>query len=242
MKPAFDIKSARLDALAIQLNSADPAAIRQALNERAAQYAELSDMPLLLDLQAFGEPGDLDLDSILGLFAEHSLPIGTLRHRGEAWQTLAREHHLAFCEEGISSSEEPKEAGRLPEKRLPETSAEPQPEARPTLVVEKPIRTGQQVYAEQADLIVLGMVSEGAEVIADGHIHVYAPLRGRALAGANGNQNARIFAQSMQAELVSIAGIYRTFDQRLPPHLHRQAVQIYLQQERLAIAALSDII
>ncbi|OAM25834.1 MULTISPECIES: septum site-determining protein MinC [Eikenella] len=242
MKPAFDIKSARLDALAIQLNTAEEAAIRRTLNERAAQYAELSDMPLLLDIQAFSEPGDLDLDAILGLFAEHGLPIGTLRHRGEAWQTLAREHHLAFCEEGISNSEEPKEAGRLPEKRPAETPAAPQPGNRKTLVVEKPIRTGQQVYAENADLIVLGLVSEGAEVIADGHIHVYAPLRGRALAGANGEHSARIFAQSMQAELVSIAGIYRTFDQQLPPHLHRQAVQIYLQKERLAIAALSDMI
>ena len=118
----------------------------------------------------------------------------------------------------------------------------PAPVVRQTLVVEKPIRTGQQVYAENADLIVLGLVNEGAEVIADGHIHIYAPLRGRALAGASGDQNARIFAQSMQAELVSIAGIYRTFDQQLPPHLHRQAVQVYLQKERLAIAALSEII
>ena len=121
-------------------------------------------------------------------------------------------------------------------------STPPAPAVRQTLVVEKPIRTGQQVYAENADLIVLGLVNEGAEVIADGHIHIYAPLRGRALAGASGDQNARIFAQSMQAELVSIAGIYRTFDQQLPPHLHRQAVQIYLQKERLAIAALSEII
>ena len=121
-------------------------------------------------------------------------------------------------------------------------STPPAPVVRQTLVVGKSIRTGQQVYAENADLIVLGLVNEGAEVIADGHIHIYAPLRGRALAGAGGDQNARIFAQSMQAELVSIAGIYRTFDQQLPPHLHRQAVQIYLQKERLAIAALSEII
>ena len=227
MKPAFDIKSARLDALAIQLNTPELAAIRQTLTERAAQYRELSDMPLLLDVQAFDSPDNLDLDSLLGLFAEHSLPIGTLRHHDEQWQAAAH-------------SEEHK---RLPENTQHETpSTPPTPTVRQTLVVEKPIRTGQQVYAENADLIVLGLVNEGAEVIADGHIHIYAPLRGRALAGAGGDQNARIFAQSMQAELVSIAGIYRTFDQQLPPHLHRQAVQIYLQKERLAIAALSEII
>ena len=227
MKPAFDIKSARLDALAIQLNTTDLAAIRQTLTERAAQYCELSDMPLLLDVQAFDSPDNLDLDSLLGLFAEHSLPIGTLRHHDEQWQAAARAHHLAFCSDNANGEEHK----RLPENTQHETpNTPPAPTVRQTLVVEKPIRTGQQVYAENA------------EVIADGHIHVYAPLRGRALAGAGGDQTARIFAQSMQAELVSIAGIYRTFDQQLPPHLHRQAVQVYLQKERLAIAALSEII
>ena len=78
MKPAFDIKSARLDALAIQLNTTELAAIRQILTERAAQYRELSDMPLLLDVQAFDSPDNLDLDSLLGLFAEHSLPRRTM--------------------------------------------------------------------------------------------------------------------------------------------------------------------
>ena len=239
MKPAFDIKSARIDALAIQLNTTELAAIRQTLTERAAQYRELSDMPLLLDVQAFDSPDNLDLDSLLGLFAEHGLPIGTLRHHNEQWQAAARAHHLAFCSDNANSEENK----RLPENTQHEMpSTPPAPAVRQTLVVEKPIRTGQQVYAENADLIVLGLVNEGAEVIADGHIHIYAPLRGRALAGASGDQNARIFVQSMQAELVSIAGIYRTFDQQLPPHLHRQAVQIYLQKERLAIAALSEII
>lgn len=111
---------------------------------------------------------------------------------------------------------------------------------RPTLVINSPVRTGQQVYAKNADLIVMGMVSEGAEVIADGNIHVYAPLRGRALAGESGDKTARIFAQSMQAELVSVAGIYRVFEQNLPPHLHKHAVKIELQEdERLAISAIT---
>ena len=119
----------------------------------------------------------------------------------------------------------------------PETQQLP---ARNTVVVTSPVRTGQQVYAEQADLVVLGMVSEGAEIIADGNIHVYAPMRGRALAGESGDTTARIFLQSMQAELVSIAGIYRVFEQDLPPSLHKKAVQIELQDdERLAILAIN---
>ena len=119
----------------------------------------------------------------------------------------------------------------------PETQQLP---ARKTVVVTSPVRTGQQVYAEQADLVVLGVVSEGAEIIADGNIHVYAPMRGRALAGESGDTTARIFLQSMQAELVSIAGIYRVFEQDLPPSLHKKAVQIELQDdERLAILAIN---
>lgn len=111
-------------------------------------------------------------------------------------------------------------------------------EAKQTIVVSTPVRTGQQIYAEKADLIVLGIVSPGAEVIADGNIHIYAPLRGRALAGASGDRKARIFVQSMQAELVSIAGIYRTFEQKLPNHLAKQAVRIELQDDRLAISSI----
>lgn len=111
--------------------------------------------------------------------------------------------------------------------------------ARPTLVITTPVRTGQQIYAEKADLIVLCMVSEGAELIADGNIHVYAPMRGRALAGESGDKNARIFVQSMQAELVSIAGIYRVFEQNLPPSLHKHAVQIELHDEKLSIMAIN---
>lgn len=111
-------------------------------------------------------------------------------------------------------------------------------EAKQTIVVSTPVRTGQQIYAEKADLIVLGIVSPGAEVIADGNIHIYAPLRGRALAGASGDRKARIFVQSMQAELVSIAGIYRTFEQKLPNHLAKQPVRIELQEDRLAISSI----
>lgn len=114
--------------------------------------------------------------------------------------------------------------------------------ARPTMVINHPVRTGQQIYAQKSDLLVLGMVSEGAELIADGNIYVYAPMRGRALAGESGDKNARIFIQSMQAELVSIAGVYRVFEQNLPPHLHKHAVCVELQEDdRLAISAINAV-
>ncbi|MEO7495199.1 MAG: septum site-determining protein MinC, partial [Massilia sp.] len=98
---------------------------------------------------------------------------------------------------------------------------------------------GQRVYARGCDLIITAVVNNGAEIIADGSIHVYAALKGRALAGASGNAEARIFALSMQPELVSIAGVYRTFDDGFPSDLATQAAQIRLVGDRIDILSLS---
>lgn len=99
------------------------------------------------------------------------------------------------------------------------------------LIIDRPLRSGQQVYAKGGDLIILAAVNPGAEVIADGNIHVYAPLRGRALAGARGNAEARILTTVFAAELVSIAGIYRTFEDGVPEKLANQPVQVKLATE-----------
>ena len=99
------------------------------------------------------------------------------------------------------------------------------------------VRSGQQLYAEQRDLSVIGTVGAGAEVIADGSIHVYGALRGRALAGAQGMETARIFCREFHAELVAVAGHYQVLDE-IPREFHGKAVQIWLQGERLQFAAL----
>ena len=96
------------------------------------------------------------------------------------------------------------------------------------LIIDKPLRSGQQVYARGRDLVVLAMVNAGAEVIADGHIHVYAPLRGKAIAGARGNTDARIFALALDAELLSIAGVYRTSENPLPADVQGKPTQVRL--------------
>jgi septum site-determining protein MinC len=106
-----------------------------------------------------------------------------------------------------------------------------------TMVVDKPLRSGQRIYAK-GDLVVLGMVSNGAEVIAEGNIHIYAPLRGRALAGVHGNHDARIFCTCLEPELISIAGIYRTTENPLPADVHGKPVQIWLEDEKLMIEPL----
>ncbi|HEX7909240.1 MAG TPA: septum site-determining protein MinC [Paraburkholderia sp.] len=124
-------------------------------------------------------------------------------------------------------------------------TVEPAPAAEPvrlatssqTTVIDKPLRSGQRIYAK-GDLVVLGLVSYGAEVIAEGNIHIYAPLRGRALAGVQGNHDARIFCTCLEPELISIAGIYRTTENPLPADVLGKPVQIWLEEEKLMIEPL----
>lgn len=105
------------------------------------------------------------------------------------------------------------------------------------LVITHPVRSGQQLYAEQRDLTVVGMISMDAEVMADGSVHVYGPLRGRALAGARGDTSARIFCNEFNAQLVAIAGHYIVLDE-VPEALIGKAVQVWLENEKIQIAAL----
>jgi len=239
MKPAFEIKSARTDALAVYLHNADAAALDAALAKCAAQYRELN-LPLILDMQDF-RPAEADLPAVLAVFRRHRLPVAALRHSDEVWAATAADNGLPFTPPGKERPVplETADAGTVAEITSEVASETAKPAGHPTVLVADPVRTGQQVYAENADLIVTGTVSEGAELIADGNIHIYASMRGRALAGAKGRRDARIFIHSMQAELVSIAGIYRNFEQQLPEHLYRKPVQIHLQDDRLVIAAIA---
>jgi septum site-determining protein MinC len=109
--------------------------------------------------------------------------------------------------------------------------------ASPGMIQSKPVRSGQQIYAENRDLTVLTTVGAGAEVIADGSVHIYGPLRGRALAGAQGNEQARIFCREFHAELVAIAGHYKVLEE-IPKDLRGKAVQVWLEDQQLKIAAL----
>ncbi|CAH1388182.1 septum site-determining protein MinC [Candidatus Nitrotoga sp. M5] len=112
------------------------------------------------------------------------------------------------------------------------------PTFRPTMIINKPVRTGQRIYAEGANLVVLGVVNAGAELIADGDIHIYAPLRGRAIAGAQGNESARIFVYNLEAELISIAGCFKVFENGIPENLRGKHVQAYLDGSNLIIQPL----
>jgi len=105
-------------------------------------------------------------------------------------------------------------------------------------VITRPLRSGQRVYARHTDLVVIGMVSQGAEVIADGNVHVYGPLRGKAMAGARGDTSARIFTTHLDAELLAVAGVYRVVEDKLDRTLQNQPALVRLDGDTLRIEAL----
>lgn len=143
--------------------------------------------------------------------------------------------------DGTMPEPEPASQPRRESAASPAAPAAPAPAAStpsPGLIQATPVRSGQQVYADNRDLTVLTTVGAGAEVIADGSVHIYGALRGRALAGAQGNEQARIFCREFHAELVAIAGHYKVLED-IPKDLRGKAVQVWLEDEQLKIAALT---
>jgi len=191
-------------------------------------------------------PGQIDWVRMIALFKSHRLSPVAVRNVPANLEDEIRTHGLIIDHVDTSrqfeltpppsppKSEPAEEEKAKPVLTAPAAVAAVQPAS--TMVVDTPVRGGQRIYARGCDLVLTAAVNAGSEVIADGSIHVYAPLRGRALAGAAGNAQARIFSLSMEAELVSIAGVYRTFDDGWPKDLSGKPVQIRLQDERLDMA------
>jgi len=229
----FELKSAALTLVALVLKTADLALLAQELDARFGDAPELFDQePVAIDLGALCDAGDaIDFDALIGQLRRYKMvPIAV--RGGNAAQTQAA--HAAGL---IDAHEAASAAPPTPSIEVVAEAPVASP-ARATLVIDKPLRSGQQVYAKGADLVVLAAVNFGAEVIADGHIHVYAPLRGRAIAGARGNADARIFSTCMEPQLVSIAGIYRTTETELPAEVQSRPAQVRLDGERLLVEAL----
>jgi septum site-determining protein MinC len=241
----FDLKSAALTAMALVLKSTDVVALASALEERFGATPALFDFdPVVIDLHGVADQADpIDFDALAALLRQHRLqPVGVL---GGSADQIAQA--LAA---GLGDTPALTQAPPAP-KAAPEQPTEPTPavvEVPPpvwpvipagAMVVDKPLRSGQQAYAKGRDLVVLAVVSFGAEVIADGNIHVYAPLRGRAIAGAKGDTSARIFSICMEPQLVSIAGTYRTTETAFPADVLGKPAQVRLVDgERLVVEAL----
>lgn len=238
MTEAADLRFVQLGALALRLNCLEIEAIEKALEKRRGQAPDLlSSARLLLDLNPLGNDEPIEADIIARLLSrlkQRGFPVFGLV-AGPGAGGLAEQLALPV----LSSVAELRQLTDPPTRRRKqaETSASPKIPASNSLHVERQIRSGQQVYARDGDLVVHGSVSAGAELIADGSIHVYGPLRGRALAGASGEENARVYSLDFQAELVSVAGNYKVFEE-LPAELRGQAVQVWLKDGQLKMGRL----
>lgn len=228
----FEIKSASLPLVALLLKSADLDRLEGELRQRFADVPDFFDQdPLLVDLAPLQSTddsnADIDFGRLVTLLSQYRLRPLAVRGGNDAQMIAAAQAGLVPTDEAVVQ--------RAPSAPAAPTQTEPAPApavapvATPSaLVIDKPLRSGQQVYARGRDLVVMAMVNPGAEVIADGHIHVYAPLRGKAIAGARGNADARIFSLAMDPELISIAGIYRTSENPLPDAVQGKPAQVRL--------------
>ncbi|MEO7547503.1 MAG: septum site-determining protein MinC [Ramlibacter sp.] len=233
----FEIKSANLPLVSLLLKSTDLATLAQEMKARFGDIPDFFDQdPLVIDLsplQAEHTEATVEFAELLHLLRAYGVVPVAARGGSAAQMQAARLMGLAAAPEA-TAQERPARAGPAPVRTqapepVPAPAIEPPPAVSVSaLIVDKPLRSGQQVYARGRDLVVMAMVNAGAEVIADGHIHVYAPLRGKAIAGARGNAEARILALCMEPELISIAGVYRTSEVALPPEVHGKPTQIRL--------------
>jgi septum site-determining protein MinC len=179
--------------------------------------------PVVMDLEKVKELGVLNFAKLKQILIANGLvPMGV---RGGS-----EEQHIAAASESLPALTMSRSA--FTEKEKKKTTDE---KTYSTKLITSPIRSGVQVYAKDSDLIVTAQVSPGAELLADGHIHVYGALRGRALAGMQGNANARIFCRTLEAELVSIAGYYLTKEDMHKLPAYDGMIQIYLENEQVKI-------
>ncbi|UVW28858.1 septum site-determining protein MinC [Massilia sp. H6] len=241
----IEIKISTVVAISTILRSADPAAIDAALHQMTGGVADFFDDEFaVIDVASIAhESPVIDWPALVALLKRYRLNAVAVRGAAPSMEEAIRAHGLSLDDgsSGVRTQESLAAASAAPATQAAPLEAAAAPASLPVsaMIIDTPVRAGQRVYARGSDLIITAVVNNGAEIIADGSIHVYAPLNGRALAGASGNPEARIFALSMQPELVSIAGVYRTFDDGFPTDLTRQPAQIRLVGDRLDISSLA---
>lgn len=228
--PVFQIKGSMVTLTTLELISNQLEQLDKQLAERIAQAPTFfHETPIILAIDKRQDPATpVDLPAVLDIFKKHHLHIMALRAEREHDIQAAQTINLPVLPPSVAK-DRPIATPKAPINT---------PGLQPAKIIHSPVRSGQQIYAKDSDLIVLAAVSAGAELLADGHIHVYGPLRGRALAGVNGNEHARIFCQQLGAELVSIAGQYKIAEdlRRIPTW--GVASQIYLQDQQMVIQAM----
>jgi septum site-determining protein MinC len=227
---AFELKGRMMTLSVLRVLVPELSALREQLDAKIAAAPDLfHNFPVLLDFEDLPEEAQrgFDIARFNWLLRDNGfVPVG-IRGAAEVLTGMAAGIGLGVVAAGASSEKE----------RRGEPDLLPPRGAAANMLVQQPVRSGQQVYAEGGDLIVVAGVSRGAEILADGNIHLYGCLRGRALAGVRGNTAARIFCHSLDAELVSIAGRYR-LSESIEESRRDGPVQIYLNGDSLVIETL----
>ncbi|MGL5947935.1 MAG: septum site-determining protein MinC [Aeromonas sp.] len=232
-----DLKGSSFTIPVLQLSNSNTTLICQLLSDKVAQAPAFFDAaPLVVNVSALEEIPDFT--ALAAAIAQTGFVlVGIAGVRSSAMKAAAKAAHLAVLASGrtlATPSAEVRAAPELHAEPAPSEASVTPPAISSTKIHVGPVRSGQQVRAPSCSLVVLGAVSAGAEVMADGNIHVYGALRGKALAGGLTNTSARIFCQQMQAELLAIAGTYLSDDPLANAHI-TQPVHIYLNDGSLCI-------
>lgn len=228
---ALEFKSSTFSVPVLVLSSNDMADIAQHLQDKIQKAPEFfKNSPIVFDLQELNRRNlEIEVDQLVDLLKQNGLlPIG-VRGGNNAQNQTALELAIPLHSAQTSAPAKP----QSPPKTVSPPAPEPAALSTAALLITQPVRSGQRVYAH-GDLVILAQVSAGAEIMAEGNIHVYAPLRGRALAGVQGDLDSRIFCFDLQAELVSVAGHYK-ISEDLDDSVRGKPVQIYLQEQSLII-------
>lgn len=222
----FQLKADLVPMTVIKLTQTDLSHIqRQLLKtiEKAPKYFQ--NAPILIDIADIKEQSELNLSGLVDLLKERQILPVAVRGANDASSSFAQALGLATLKTSADKTTDKTE----------KTCDKEENRRSPTRIITKPIRAGTQVYARGGDLIILSSVNSGAECFADGSIHVYGALRGRALAGVSGDKQARIFCASLEAELVAIAGHYQTNEDIRLPEKSGNMVQVYLHKDKIQI-------
>lgn len=261
-EPAFKIKNGNFSLFVLHVNTTDMDRFKSELEKRLTQTPDFfTNTPVVLGLAAIADSGVTpDLADLASFMRTHGMwAAGVLGGSAEQREAAVQAGLGLFPDAPTRRAPQAQQAETQQETPLPPptqqpelpgleaTAAEekagnadietPQPA---TMIIDKPVRTGQRIYARGANLVVLAIVNAGAELIADGDIHIYAPLRGRALAGARGNPDARIYVHKLEAELVSIAGCFQVFENGVPENVRGKPALVRLDGSRLILEPLPE--
>lgn len=226
-------------AVALQLSGPADRTFFDALDAKLRQTPLFfENAPLVIDLEQAELRGGQDLIELAQALRDRRLSVFGIQNPPEGLEQAASTAGLIVMPSGreVGLDRVERENERRPATRTA-AKPDPTPPAPATKVITQPVRSGQTIFADRGDLVIIGSVSSGAEVIATGNVHIYGRLRGRALAGVNGDTSARIFCNAMDAELLAIAGLYTT-SENLAADTPRQFVQVFLDGEKLRVETL----